>query len=391
MSAEYQKFRQTRHFGSLDGLRALSILLVAWSHSWNGVPQNKWLQSIPILCKGYLGVDIFFAISGFLITTLLLREKEKYGDISLREFYIRRALRIWPAYYSILAFYVLITAATSRATEQGKLFFHYLPSYLSYTYNWVRPADNAVPFNFAWSLCAEEQFYLVWPMALKLLRRPWPVVMMVGILVIKLMADYGPLWHWYPAPWLVQRIISSIAAPICTGAILALLLHQPRTFAIAYKFLGQPSSALIILALAEISMAPFSDGGLLFTWITFPLLVGAVVVREDNGLAAILRPRAVVLIGTVSYGMYLYNTMAVHIVRGILSRSGIRHPLLAFPFIVGATFWIAYASFRLLESPFLKLKERFSRLRPASKQNPDQLNIAGNGAKSSVSGEIAGG
>jgi peptidoglycan/LPS O-acetylase OafA/YrhL len=91
----YERFREIKIFNSLDGLRCLSIVAVVWHHV-----AGHWLSGVHLMSVGYLGVDFFFVISGFLITTLLLREKEKYGRISLKNFYMRRSLRIFPLYYT---------------------------------------------------------------------------------------------------------------------------------------------------------------------------------------------------------------------------------------------------------------------------------------------------
>ena len=108
MTPGYARFREVRFFGSLDGLSALSIIGVIWFHSWWSTPYYSQLTMIPVLRQGEWGVDIFFAISGFLITTLLLRERQRSGTISIRDFYIRRSLRIWPLYYAVVAIYVVI-------------------------------------------------------------------------------------------------------------------------------------------------------------------------------------------------------------------------------------------------------------------------------------------
>src|SRR5215831_11452940 len=119
LSVEHRAFLEVRRFGSLDGLRAISILAVIWSH---GPGQTaKW----ELARSGRLGVDLFFAISGFLITTLLLREQSASGGISLRQFYARRALRIFPLYYAVLALYCVLMAA-SRNTNSGSGFFSHL-------------------------------------------------------------------------------------------------------------------------------------------------------------------------------------------------------------------------------------------------------------------------
>src|SRR5215831_19037330 len=97
-----KSYLQTRTFGSLDGLRALAILGVIWHHSASALP--GW----PITARGFLGVDLFFVISGFLIVTLLLRERRRTATISLRKFYVRRFLRIFPPYYGLLALVTIV-------------------------------------------------------------------------------------------------------------------------------------------------------------------------------------------------------------------------------------------------------------------------------------------
>ena len=99
--------------------------------------------------------------------------------------------------------------------------------------------------------------------------------------------------------------------------------------------------------------------------ICLPLPVGSCVIREDHGLAGLLRWRPLAFTGVISYGMYLYNTLVLKSLRPILSHVGIHHPLAVYPFSVGLTILVAWLSFRYFESPFLGLKQKFSRLRPA--------------------------
>jgi peptidoglycan/LPS O-acetylase OafA/YrhL len=157
----FSDFSRVRFFGSLDGLRALSILGVLWTHVWyvSGLEYYNRLQHYPVLKMGAFGVDVFFGISGFLITTLLLRERSKNGRISLRDFYLRRSLRIWPLYYATLGIYVLLVIFLQRGTGRDGIFFHFLPGYLTFTYTWFAGwAASGAVFNFAWSLSVEEQF-----------------------------------------------------------------------------------------------------------------------------------------------------------------------------------------------------------------------------------------
>ena len=171
----FASFMSVRNFSALDGLRAVSVLAVIWSHA-SGV------HDLALLNQGRRGVDFFFAISGFLITTLLLREHSRSGGISLRDFYFRRTLRIFPLYYAVLCLYCVLAFLTLSGKPKGAEFWNNLPAFLTYTSNWFVSADHAgdgVTFYFAWSLATEEQFYLFWPplmvLALYAVRRsgPW--------------------------------------------------------------------------------------------------------------------------------------------------------------------------------------------------------------------------
>ena len=221
MQQSYEKFRSVRFFGSLDGLRALSIVAVMWLHAWWETPYYARLEAIPVLRQGFYGVQVFFVVSGFLITTLLLREMEKYGTISLRDFYIRRALRIWPLYYAVLGIYVVNALVFERGTQRAASFLHYLPSFATFTYTWFLSANwPGGMFNLAWTLSTEEQFYFFWPVVLRILRGIWSAAVIVGLIALKLATDYHLTDQVLPPGWLPTRIVQSIAIPICLGVLL---------------------------------------------------------------------------------------------------------------------------------------------------------------------------
>src|SRR5262245_12093123 len=148
-------------FGSLDGLRALSIVPVVWHHATPHPLDGA-------LGRGPLGVDLFFAISGFLITTLLLRERDE-RTIDLRSFYVRRTLRIFPLYYVVLGAFIAHAIFFRAPGAPRDHFLASLPSYATYTSNWFvdNAVSHAVVFSFAWSLATEEQFYLGFPWILR--------------------------------------------------------------------------------------------------------------------------------------------------------------------------------------------------------------------------------
>ena len=139
-----------------------------------------------------------------------------------------------------------------------------------------------------------------------------------------------------------------------------------RAFAFCIsRFSVKKWSALAATGLLIIALYPLEPLWPL-AWAALTALVGACVIREDNALAPILRWRPVAYIGVLSYGMYLFNTLAVRFVRIALGHVGITYPLLTFPFVVGATVAVAFLSYRYFESPFLKLKSHFSHIRRAT-------------------------
>jgi peptidoglycan/LPS O-acetylase OafA/YrhL len=364
MSAEYTQFRKVRFFGSLDGLRAVSIAGVILFHSWWGTPYYRWLAAIPVLRRGSFGVHIFFVISGFLITTLLLRERDKLGNISIRDFYIRRALRIWPLYYATIGLYVLAMLAFEGGSRRST-FFHYLPYFLTYTYTWfIVPRWPTGPFNLAWTLATEEQFYAFWPLVLRFLRGAWSSALIVAIVLLRIAAGYGWTNRILPPGWLPTRILLSVSVAICLGVLLAQALHSERCFRRLYPLLGRKWSSPAALVAVAICLYP-EHVPMLAAYVATTVLVGACVIREDNGLSSLLQLRPIAYMGVLSYGMYLLNSLSIHTVRVMLSRVELSNPLFVFPAAVGLATMAAYLSYQHFESRFLKLKARFTRLRPA--------------------------
>ena len=179
----------------LDGLRAVSISLVVAQHSWlsrsggAGHDDPRWR-----FLNGALGVEIFFVISGYLITTLLVREAEARGRVSLRSFYVRRVLRIFPAYFAYLAVVVGLALGGLVPLSLGDLL-----SAVTFTWNYS-PAATSWTLAHAWSLSVEEQFYLLWPATLLFLMRRKPRYFAPAAIVIAgLLSLYSNQW-WLARP-----------------------------------------------------------------------------------------------------------------------------------------------------------------------------------------------
>ena len=348
----HQTFLDTKHFPSLDGLRCLAILPVVWHHS------TPWpLEGV--LGRGPLGVDLFFAISGFLITTLLLRESDHTGSISLSGFYARRSLRIFPLYYAMLLLYVAWAWFGLDAGPQRSHFFDSLPAYATYTSNWLVNFDvpHPVLFAFSWSLATEEQFYLVWPWLLRASRRKWlPVLFMVAALVVDQSANVGLLSQVIDASGLPFRMLASIAGPICLGALLAHALHHPRGHQVLRAILGWKASAPIALVVLGLLVSQ-PEPSLIAIHLAMTALVGACCIRTDHGLRAPLETRAARYVGTISYGMYMLHISAISLAKHVLPSPC---PTLAtFLLALGITVGLAHLSYRLCEAPFLQLRHRF--------------------------------
>lgn len=367
-SEDYGLYRSRRYFHSLDGIRALSILAVIWHHA---EPETA---DASIARLGFLGVDMFFVLSGFLIVTLLLRERERAGAISLRGFYLRRSLRIFPIYYGLLA--VLTVAYTLKPggkTAAG--FFEDLPYLLTYTTNWVHTASI---MGIAWSLAAEEQFYLLWPPIEKWLSR-WAWAVLLVIVAINQAANFllagGQLEAWF-GPGRVPPMSQITFTPICLGVALAHLLHSPRGFRIFSRLFPAPGAPGVLLAVLLLVLwyAPENLAG----WprpviqLLMTLFLGSCVIREWHVLSPVLDNPAVRRIGAVSYGIYLYHLLGLHLAKMILDRGHVSFPHRDFFGCFLVTWGIAELSYRFYEQPFLRLKEAMSR-RPSRQGAPGAL------------------
>jgi peptidoglycan/LPS O-acetylase OafA/YrhL len=351
MTATHDDYLRRPYFGSLDGLRAIAVLGVVWQHV-GGAHDGA-------LGRTGMGVSLFFAISGFLITTLLLREQRRTGSFSLRRFYIRRTLRIFPLYFAVLAVYVVLVGLARHGTAQGAQFFDNLPAYATYTSNWFvqgTVAENAI-FYHAWSLATEEQFYLLWPAlllaVLALARTPGRALALAcGVVGIGVLADQFAT-HVLEGSGFALTVVRSIATPICLGAMLAAILHHPAGYDRTGRVLGSRWAAPL-LALAVI--ATLQTLPAFWVELCMALLVGAVCVREDHPLARGLGVGPLRLVGVVSYGIYLMHMLAANAVRPLLG-----HDFGVDVFAAAAVVAIAmaYVSYRFFETPILRLKTRF--------------------------------
>ncbi len=380
MPNAHNAFLNARFFAGLDGLRCLSIVAVVAYHV-AGSHQG-------LVGWGYLGVSLFFAISGFLITTLLLRERDKAGHISLRGFFARRALRIFPLYYTVLGLYVALVYFAERDLEVRGDFFANLPAFLTYTSNWfVQPtSDKRVIFYFAWSLATEEQFYLTWPLVMSLSRRTgYPVLFMCGLLVVAVGAPWAVSAGYLDPSALGGRMLTSISASICMGCLAAYLTHSPRGFAWVYPVLGRAWSVPVMAVLLAGAVA-WHDTPYWLTSLVMTALVVATCIREQHALAPVLGHAWVRYVGTVSYGVYLLHMLALNVVRKALPGQGVA---VYFVLTLAASVVAATLSHRYFESWFIKLKGRFD-WREGSQRAPEPRRVRAPQTATAETGPLVG-
>jgi peptidoglycan/LPS O-acetylase OafA/YrhL len=345
-------YQATLRFGCLDGLRFFCIMAVLWHHA----PVHTALADpAPILGRGFLGVDFFFVLSGFLITTLLLREEARTGRFSLRGFYWRRFLRIVPVYFFVVtlvsAYYVLLKGET-QYTGLVPFYYLFLSNFLITDIPLLAPT---------WSLAVEEQYYLLWPLLLLALPRRWilPVLgVLIAVNVAGILGVFAPLGI-VPVETGVLRIAlpNATYAPILMGSAVALVLHDRRSFAWVWPLLGgrlaPPLAFAVLLTLMALAPPDLRGWPNLAIHLAMSACLVTLVIRDRNVLTPLMSLRPIARVGEISYGLYLYHLIALAVVMKLLP--GLP-PLAVFLVYSALAMVIAELSFRTLERVFLRLR-----------------------------------
>ncbi|HWA74172.1 MAG TPA: acyltransferase [Polyangiaceae bacterium] len=349
-SSAHDHFLSRSYFPALDGLRCLAISAVIFHHSTSR-PLPGWLG------RGHLGVQLFFAISGFLITTLLLRELRETSTIALRRFWLRRSLRIFPLYYAVLGAFALFTESSGGGPAQAQ-FWHNLPYFASYTCNWFvnYGVPHAVVFGFAWSLATEEQFYALWPLLIRALRRiRWVVLALLTLIVVDQLAERGRLAFLLGRHSALESVVTSFSPSIALGALFALGL-EGRYARFLSRLLGHRAALPACATLAALLVARPIEPFLCFEFV-LAALVAAAALRAQSPRGELLASAGLTAVGRASYGMYLFHVPVIGALRRLFPEfSG--SPGALFVVALPTTFALASASYRWLEAPFLRLRSQ---------------------------------
>ncbi len=340
---------------ALDGLRAISVTMVVLGHliGTRGFPDvlaHTWTRA------AQLGVGVFFVISGFLITTLLLEERARTGTIGLTQFYIRRAYRILPAAYA----YMLVIAALAAAGAITVGRFDLVHA-ATYTTNFAQEGRSWW-LGHLWSLSVEEQFYLLWPaLVLVLSARGALKAAFVAIalapltraaIVLVWRSHHGGIGEYFPA----------VCDGLAMGCVLAVIRPWLGRKSLYLAFLRHPAFWLIpiaIVATLGVKLRPAITllAVPLFTYAGIALLIDRCLRFTEGAFVRVLELRPMVWVGTLSYSLYLWQQPFVN----RTSDSWVA----AFPQNIVLTLVAASLSYYLVEQPFLRLRARRAAARAA--------------------------
>lgn len=314
--------------------------------------------------QGAIGVMVFFVISGFLITTLLLNERETHGSIDIPKFYVRRAFRIFPAFYVYLVVAAIIASWAGHTLSRATVITAATYTSNYYPFAWLPANGYAWLVSHTWSLSVEEQFYLIWPLVVSRIsqrnavRVCWTLIAVVPLLryaTVLAAPVYQMDQQWF-------RLFHCQADSLATGCLLALVLRSSSGPKRVEKFFHPLFLLIAVVWLCFVTTPLQSHGPIwvvaLFSY-TFEnaatiLLLAWVVLRPRTWAGKLLNLRPLRHIGRISYSLYLWQqifTGPFTAPTRILNLAG--------------AFLCAEASFWLIERPSLKLRDRlFPSLRP---------------------------
>ncbi len=343
-------------------MRAVAVFTVIMAHG------SSPLRGVP----GDLGVSAFFVLSGFLITRLLLREREETGDVSITRFYVRRTMRIFPAYYVFLFLSYFLDARAGQQWSQPLL-----TNAVTYTVNYFNALHHhpTTSIAHAWSLAVEEQFYLLWPVVFVVLAARGRRALVVGVTSMALAAAVWRSWLALATSTDVSYLYNAFDTRfdnLAVGCLLALVIDYDSVIGAAAFLARRSWSPFVTLALLLVSRLALPHSYHYSLGFTIDALLVAVLITQ---LMQLYKTRvwrwlewpSVRYLGAISYPMYLYHQWGASFGRHL--------PLLGesseFAAGVVMTVVLASGSYYIVERPFLKLKARYAPEKRA-KTFPDQ-------------------
>lgn len=364
ISESEKVYKEFRHVPALDGLRGIAVLLVMMYHLDSLIP-----QLYPFVKGGFLGVDVFFVLSGFLITSILIKEYELTNKIFLKNFYVRRFLRLAPAFWLFLIclffidLIVLPTNQNSNSINPYNLFFSFF-----YLMNWYAAISPGMTgsLNHTWSLAIEEQFYIIWSLVIykffsegktrKQLVRFTTLTALLLIICRGLRAGMGvdPYALYYSTDTRIDALLIG-----CLASMIFSWQSIPNDF-YQTKLFNSIAFSAIVLALLILFNFTYLDPILYYAPLSIFAFSIAIIIlwlstRENTLIHQFMENKTLRWIGVISYGLYLWHFVMFEFAKKSFDSIWFQ----AFGGIILA-FLVSAISYYLVEKPFLKLKEKFS-------------------------------
>jgi peptidoglycan/LPS O-acetylase OafA/YrhL len=369
---EVARFDSSRRIPELDGLRAFAILPVILLHCHPTDGHWHWLAMIGQ--RGGIGVSLFFVLSGYLITGILLDSVHK--SHYYRNFIARRAIRIFPLYYATLALFTLFPGLIASPAIWAAQQHWGMGWFFAYAGNirqaWLAQWPPVVSFSPLWSLQVEEQYYLLFPWIVYALSRRNLTRFLAACILI------APILRWLvvyvkPSNWMSAAVLTPCRVDaLAMGGLVAIavrseifLFNAKRTRSLAVAVVAIPGLVSLLLKQdGPLWANPFTSSAAQFCVnVMFTGLLAWTLFAPQNRLVALLRWAPLTYTGKISYGLYLLHIPASWIARNLIQQSfGIEvaaHSRLAVPVTYAAAFAAAALSWHLFESRILKLKSRF--------------------------------
>jgi peptidoglycan/LPS O-acetylase OafA/YrhL len=352
------------HFPGLNAIRAYAALSVLIVHVKQNFGELRTQPAyFPLLDRlvldAHIAVDFFLVLSGFLISYLLLFEKDQTGKIDTRKFYLRRILRIWPLYYLIAAIGLFILpllmgeeyVLTSFPFSKSVLVLILLPNFVG----------SLGPLGHLWSIGLEQQFYLLWPWVLKSSKRF--VRVCVGIILVKLAV--APIINSFSGESIGALFLSLRFESLAVGALGAYAyFHNHRILEYVYSPLAQIAgfSGVILLALFDVPLTYINH-----LWVSVLFIVFILNIATNPDQKIILDNKYTDAIGKVSYGIYMYHYPILYLTIIVLNKYGVQegnfYSFLLYGITLLLTITVSMISYRVFESKFLKMKGSYTIIR----------------------------
>ena len=363
--------KATVYHPELDILRFFAFLLVFGTHALAYSTAHLLAHHIPpVIAKvfpafvigGRMGVDLFFLLSAYLITDLLLREKDTFGKLNVPAFYARRALRIWPLYFALIA---LVMVFPAMEVENSAFSRVNLIAFLLFVGNWSFVFGGRVysVLGPLWSVSIEEQFYVLWPpIVSRLSRRGILIASAVMIFIANADRAIEIMIFHHSLAKLWENTLAHLDS-LAVGIAIAVLLNGKTSqlkwpVRVAMFIGGYLCFAIRGNAMAELADAPVSQGNMAV--LGYAIIVLGCALFLFSLLGAPIRSSVLEYLGKVSYGLYVYHVAALALVDRYYRAHGVTHEVLRPILGLIVTIGVAAISYRYLEMPFLKLKQRFT-------------------------------